>query len=53
MMIPLDHLLSMRFEFGPNYNFVFLAFFLIVPFHLVLVVASKVKSIPFNCSHFD
>ena len=55
MIIPLDCLLNITSVFGQNYNFVFLGFFSIVPFHLVYVVASKIKLIPhlwFYCSHF-
>ena len=53
-MIPLDDLLNIRSEFGQNCNSVFLSFFFsIVPFHLVFVVASKIKLITFYCSHFE
>ena len=57
MMIPLNGLVNTSSEFGQKCNFVFLAFFFsIVPFHLVFVVASKIKLIPhlsFYCSHFE
>ena len=52
MMILLD-LLNISSGFGPNCNFVFLAFFSTVTFHLFSVVASKIKLIPFYCSHFE
>ena len=54
MMRPLGYLLNIYSGFGPNCNFVFLPFFFsIVPFHLVFVVASKIKLIPLYCSHFE
>ena len=50
-MIPLDGLLNIRSEFGQNCNSVFLSFFFqLLPFHLVFVVASKIKLITFYCS---
>ena len=53
MMIPLDDILNISSGFGPNYNFVFLAFFFsIVHLYLIFVVASKLKLIPFYCNHF-
>ena len=46
MVIPLDGLLNRSNGVGQNLNFLFLAIFLIVPFHLVFVVASEFKLIP-------
>ena len=55
-MIPLDGLLNISSGFGENCSFLFLAIFLIVPFHLVFVVASKIKlfsHFSFYCSRFE
>ena len=53
MLIPLGDLLNISSGFGPNNNFVFLAFFFsIVPLYLIFVVVSKIKLIPFYCSYF-
>ena len=56
MIIPLDDLLNRSSGFGQNCNFLLLAIFSNVPFHVVFVVASNTKLIPdlsFYCSHFE
>ena len=53
MMRPLGYLLNIYSGFDPHHNFVFLAFFSVVPFHLVFVVASKIKLIPLYWCHFE
>ena len=51
--ISFAYLLNISSGFDQNCNFVFFGkCFSIVPFHLVFVVAPKIKLIPFHCSHF-